>query len=148
MGARLTVTAVGFSLLELCQQGAEFDKFRILFDIAFQFAGKRFFESVFQLEGCRLRSAQFDEHACMIQEDGGWSVVKCGSRSIALLGFLPLFEGNMEVAKIVPVLGIVGVKFGNSLGGSKCIFGGVILLFDSGEKRKEFKVVLIFFKEF
>ena len=54
----------------------------------------------------------------------------------------------MEVAKIVPMLGIVGVELGDALGCSESVLGGVVLLFDGGEKRKEFKVVLIFFEEF
>ena len=101
-----------------------------------------------QLKGCGLRSVQFDEHACMVQKNGWGGVVECGSCSIALFSLLPLSECDVEVAKIVPVLGIVGFEFGDSLGGSECVFGGVVLLFDGGEKRKEFEVVLIFFKEF
>ncbi len=84
----------------------------------------------------------------MVQKDGGWGVVECGSSSVALFSFLPLSEGNMEVAKIVPVLGIVGVELGDALGGSESVLGGIVLLLDSGEKCKEFEVVLIFFKEF
>lgn len=84
----------------------------------------------------------------MIQKDGWWGVVKCGSRSVALFGLLPLSEGDIEVAKIVPVLGIVGIELGDALGGSESILGGVVLLFDGGEKRKEFEIVLIFFKKF
>ena len=84
----------------------------------------------------------------MIQKDGRWSIIECGSRCVALFGFLPLSEGDVEVAKIVPMLGIVGVELGDALGCSESVLGGVVLLFDGGEKRKEFKVVLIFFEEF
>lgn len=84
----------------------------------------------------------------MIQKDGRWGVVECGSCSVALFGFLPLPEGDVEAAKIVPVLGILGVEFGDSFGCSESSLGGVVLLFDGGEKRKEFEVVLIFFEEF
>lgn len=84
----------------------------------------------------------------MIQKDGGWGVVECGSSSVALLCFLPLSEGDVEVAQIVPVLGIFRVELGDTLGSSERIFGGVVLLFDGGEKRKKFKVILIFFEEF
>ena len=54
----------------------------------------------------------------------------------------------MEVAEIVPVLGVFGVEFGDALGCIEGVLGGVVLLFDGGEKRKEFEVVLIFFEEF
>jgi hypothetical protein len=43
--------------LELGEEWSEFDKFRVFFDVAFQFAWKRFFEGVLQLEKCCLRSA-------------------------------------------------------------------------------------------
>ena len=84
----------------------------------------------------------------MIQKDGRWGIIECGSRCVTLLGFLPLSEGDVEVAKIVPMLGIVGVELGDALGCIKSFLRRVILLLDSGEKCKEFEVVLIFFEEF
>lgn len=84
----------------------------------------------------------------MIQKDGGWGLVECGSCGVALLGFLPLSESNVEVAKIIPVLGIVRIELGDALGCINSILGRSGLLFDGGEKRKEFEVVLIFFEEF
>ena len=84
----------------------------------------------------------------MIQKDGRWGIIECGRRRVTLLSLLPLSEGDVEVAKIVPMLGIVGVELRDALGCIESFLRRVILLFYGGEKCKEFKVVLIFFEEF